>query len=212
MVRNPSSGVASSGWKAQACSAMPERCWKTPEGMNCDRQIDSLLAADVPKRNIYQEKVTGTKRDRDVLNKMLDELEPGTGTTVIICELSRLSRSTKDLIEVVELIHSKGADIKSLREPWLDSTTPQGRLLFTISAGLSQFERDLLSDRTKDGLKATKASSRSGGRPSKRTDKELTVKLLYDSGVKIADIVKQTSLSRNTVNRIIRDSQADSEV
>ena len=178
-------------------------CRVSKSDMCLDRQIDSLLAVGVPKRNIYEEKVTGTKRDREELNNLLNELEPNN--VVIVCELSRLSRSTKDLIEIVELIHSKGADIKSLREPWLDSTTPQGRLLFTIFAGLSQFERDLLSERTKDGLKAAKARGRMGGRPSKRTDKELTVKTLYSSGVKIAEIVRQTGLSRSTINRIVRD-------
>ena len=72
-------------------------------------------------------------------------------------------------------------------------------------SGLSQFERDLLSERTREGLAAAKARGRSGGRPSKRTDKELTVRALYDAGIKIAEIVRQTELSRSTVNRIIRD-------
>jgi DNA invertase Pin-like site-specific DNA recombinase len=171
--------------------------------MCLDRQIDSVVAAGVDFRNIYQEKETGTKRDRKELDRMIKELKHGD--IVIVAEISRLSRSTKDLLEIVELINSKGADIKSLKEPWLDSTSPQGRLLFTIFAGLSQFERDQLSERTKDGLKAAKARGRNGGRPPKRTEKELTVKTLYNSGVKIAEIVRQTGLSRSTVNRIVRD-------
>lgn len=100
---------------------------------------------------------------------MLEELQQGE--TVIVSELSRLSRSTKDLFEIVEKIHTAGAQIKSLKESWLDTTTPQGKFMFTIFAGLSQFERDLLSERTKDGLKAAKARGRSGGRPSKRNEK-----------------------------------------
>lgn len=180
-------------------------CRVSKSDMTLDSQIDKLLAAGVPRRNIYEEKVTGTKRDRIELNKMLDSINPDENIVVVVAELSRLSRSTRDLIEIVELIHSKGADIKSLREPWLDSTTPQGKLMFTIFSGLSQFERDLLAERTKDGLKAAKLRGRSGGRPSKRTDKALTVQALYSSGVKIAEIVRQTELSRSTVNRIIRD-------
>lgn len=172
--------------------------------MCLDRQLDSVVAAGVDLRNVYQEKETGTKRDRKELDRMIKELQPED--TVIVCELSRLSRSTKDLFEIVEQIQNKGADIKSLKESWLDTTTPQGRLLFTIFAGLSQFERDLLSDRTKDGLKAAKARGRMGGRPRVRTDKALTVNALYDSGIKIAEIVRQTALSRSTVNRIIRDA------
>ena len=177
--------------------------------MNLDRQVDALIEAGVNYRCIYQEKITGTKREREQLNKMLDELQQDE--TVIVAELSRLSRSTKDLFEIVEKIHEAGAQIKSLKEPWLDTTTPQGRLLFTIFSGLSQFERDLLSERTKDGLKAAKARGRSGGRPNKRNEKELTVRALYGNGVTIAEIVRQTELSRSTINRIIRDIKLNTE-
>lgn len=184
-------------------------CRVSKSDMNLDRQVDALLESGVNHRCIYQEKVTGTKRDREELNKMLSELQ--SGETVVVSELSRLSRSTKDLFEVVDKIHAAGAQIKSLKESWLDTTTPQGKLMFTIFAGLAQFERDLLSERTKDGLKAAKARGRSGGRPSKRNEKELTVRALYNSGVTIAEIVRQTELSRSTVNRIIRDIRSDTE-
>ena len=173
------------------------------ESQSLNRQIDMLVENGVDERNIYREKITGTKRERPELNRMIDELKPQD--TVVIAELTRLSRSTKDLFEIVEQVQGKGANIKSLKESWLDTTTPQGKLMFTIFAGLSQFERDLISERTKDGLKSAKARGRNGGRPSKRNDKEMTVQLLYNKGVKIVDIVKQTDLSRSTVNRIIRD-------
>jgi DNA invertase Pin-like site-specific DNA recombinase len=168
-----------------------------------DRQIDSLLSNKVNKRNIYLEKSTGTKRDRPELNRMIGELEPQD--IVVVSDLTRLSRSTKDLFEIAEQIRQKGADIKSLKESWLDTTTPQGKLMFTIFAGLSQFERDLISERTREGLKAAKARGRSGGRPSKRNEKGLAVELLYSSGMKISEIVRQTDLSRSTVNRIMKD-------
>lgn len=184
-------------------------CRVSKNEMNLDRQIDALLEAGVNQRCIYQEKVTGTKRDREELNKMLAELQ--TGETVIVSELSRLSRSTKDLFEVVDKIHAAGAQIKSLKESWLDTTTPQGKLMFTIFAGLAQFERDLLSERTKDGLKAAKARGRLGGRPNKRNEKALTVRALYNSGVTIAEIVRQTELSRSTVNRIVRNIRTNTE-
>jgi len=118
-----------------------------------------------------------------------------------------LQRSTKDLFAIVEQIQSKDANIKSLKESWLDTTTPQGKLMFTIFAGLSQFERDLISERTKEGLAAAKARGRSGGRPNKRNEKAMTVELLYSQGIKIADIVRQTGLSRSTVNRVIQDME-----
>ena len=183
-------------------------CRVSKDDMSLDRQIDSLVAEGVDERNIYQEKITGIKQDRPELMKMIAELKPDD--VCVVTELTRLSRTTAGLISIVEQIHAKGANLRSLKETWLNSeSTAQSRLLLTIFAGLSQFERDLISERTKDGLKAAKARGRSGGRPSKRNEKELSVRALYEKGVRIADIVKQTDLSRSTVNRIVRDMRAE---
>jgi len=165
-----------------------------------DRQLDALKKAGIDSRNIYQEKQSGIK-ERPMLNKLISELQQGD--TVTIVDLTRLSRSTTDLFEIATKIRDKGADVKSLKESWLDTTTPQGKLMFTIFAGLSQFERDLISQRTKEGLKAAKARGRSGGRPNKRNGKAKTVEILYQNGIRINEIVKQTELSRATIYRIL---------
>ncbi len=117
------------------------------------RQLDSLKEAGAEE--IIQEKITGTKADRPELNKLLGKLRKGD--IILIADLTRLSRSTKDLFNLVEQIENKGANIKSLKESWLDTTTPQGKLMFTFMAGISQFERDLISQRTKEGLEAARA-------------------------------------------------------
>jgi DNA invertase Pin-like site-specific DNA recombinase len=169
-----------------------------------DRQIDILVEQGVDERNIYQEKGTGTKRDRPELNRLISGLKPGD--LVIVAELTRLSRSTRDLFSIVEQIQAKGADIKSIKENWLDTTTPQGKLMFTLFAGLSQFERDLISQRTKEALRAGKARGRCGGRPSKcHSPQAENAKILYQNKVKIADIVISTGLSRSTVCRVIKE-------
>lgn len=174
---------------------------------NLNRQLDAIIAAGVDKRNIYQEKLSGTKRNRPELDRMIAELQQGD--TVIISELTRLSRSTQDLFEISQLIESKGANIKSLKESWLDTTTPHGRLLFTIFAGISQFERDLIADRTREGLASAKARGRVGGRPSKRNDKEDLVLMMVQAGKKIPEIVKATGLSRTSVYRCINANKED---
>lgn len=130
---------------------------------NLGRQIDQLTAAGCER--IFQEKVTGTKIDRPELEKMLDQLR--LRDTVIISDLTRLSRSTKDLFVLVEQIEKMGANIKSLKETWVDTTTPHGKLMFTFFAGISQFERDLISQRTKEGLESARARGKKGGRPVK---------------------------------------------
>lgn len=173
------------------------------EEQNLDRQLDQLIQYGVDKRNIYMEKVTGTKREREQLNKMINELQEGD--TVIISDLTRISRSTKDLLEIVSAIKDKGASIKSIKDTWLDTTSnnPYNDFLLTVMSGLSQLERDLISQRTKEGLASAKARGRNGGRPSKQNEKKDVVIALADSGMRIADIVKQTGLSRSTVNRIL---------
>lgn len=175
------------------------------EQQNLDRQIDMIISYGVDKRNIYKEKITGIKSNREQLNKMIDELQEGD--VVIIADLTRISRSTKDLLNIVDNIKSKGASIKSLKDTWLDTTTdnPYNDFLLTVMSGLSQLERDLISARTKEGLASAKARGREGGRPNKRNEKADVVEMLYKDGYKITDIVKKTDLSRASVYRILND-------
>ena len=174
------------------------------EEQNLDRQIDALQQAGIDDRLIYKEKITGTKKDRPELQKMLNHLNEGD--IVIITDLTRISRSTKDLLDIVEKVKNKGASIRSLKDTWLDTTSnnPYNEFLLTVMSGLSQLERDLISQRTKEGLASAKARGRNGGRPSKQNEKGDMVRTLADSGMWIVDIVKQTGLSRSTVNRILR--------
>lgn len=174
------------------------------QDQSLDRQIDAIIKAGVDERLIYQEKVTGTKKDRPELTRMINNLKPGD--TVIIADLTRVSRSTKDLLEIIDKIKSKGATIKSLKDTWLDTTSdnPYNSFLLTVMSGLSQLERDLTSQRTKEGLASAKARGRNGGRPSKQNEKGDMVRMLSNGGMKIADIVRETGLSRSTVNRILK--------
>ncbi|RKJ60073.1 recombinase family protein [Roseburia sp. 1XD42-69] len=182
------------------------------DGQNLDRQIDALIAAGVSRKHLYCEKMTGTKADRPELNRLINDLE--INDTVIIADLTRISRSTKDLLEIVDKIKNKGAYIKSLKDTWLDTTSsnPYNDFLLTVMSGLSQLERDLISQRTKEGLVSAKARGRNGGRPSKQNEKAEMVMALYDSGMKIADIVRNTELSRSTVNRIIKNHSSKVEI
>lgn len=172
------------------------------EGQILDRQLDQLIAHGIDKRNIYQEKITGTTKERPELKKMITELQPGD--VVIVTELSRLSRSTKDIFSLVDQIQKMGADIKSLKESWIDTTTPQGKFLFTISAGVSQFERDLISQRTKEGLAAARARGNKGGRPKKDEESIKIAQNMYDSKkFSIPQILKASKLGRSTFYRYI---------
>lgn len=173
---------------------------------NLDWQLDALNKEGCER--IYQEKISGTKKDRPELGKMLDALR--AGDTVVICELTRLSRSTKDLFELVERISNAGANIKSLKEAWLDTTTPQGKLLFTIFAGVSQFERDLTYERTMEGLAAARARGRKGGRPKANTKSVQQALALYDAGtIPVKDILTTTGISKATLYAYINERYKD---
>ena len=167
---------------------------------NLDWQIDALMKEGCDR--IFQEKFTGTRKDRPELLRMMAMLREGD--TVIICELTRLSRSVKDLFDLVEQVEKAGANIKSLKEPWLDTTTPQGRLLFTIFSGVSQFERELIRERTMEGLASARARGRMGGRPGK--DKKIVEQALtlYDSkAYSVDEISKTTGISRATLYKYV---------
>ena len=170
------------------------------EDKSLNRQIDALKQAGVEK--IFEEKNTGTRKDRPELQKMLEQLRKDD--VIIVTELTRLSRSTKHLFELVDILEKTGAGIKSLKESWLDTTTPQGKLMFTIFAGLSQFERDLIAQRTHEGLVSAKAHGKQLGRPKKFEDKRQVVIDMYNSGnYSVNDIIKATGVSKTTLYRYV---------
>ena len=167
------------------------------ESQNLDRQIDALEKYGV--NQIYNEKMTGTKRDRPELNKMIDRMT--AGDTVVIESLSRIGRSTKDLIELMELFQQKGVNLISLKEN-IDTTTSTGKLVFAIFSAIAQFERDVIADRTKEGLNAARARGRVGGRP--KIDSDMTKKAvkLYRTGqYSLKEIEEITGVKRSTVYR-----------
>lgn len=169
------------------------------EEQHLDRQLDMLARYGVDK--IYSEKMTGVRRERPELDKMLSVLSEGD--TVVVESLSRLGRSTKNLIELMELFNEKGVNLVSLKES-INTTTPTGKLLFTLISAISQFERDCLAERTKEGLSAARARGRKGGRP--KADENLVEKAirLYNSKeYTIAEICELTNISRSTLYRHI---------
>jgi len=169
---------------------------------NLDRQKKQLEEFGCDR--IFFEKVTGTKRERPELNRMLEFLR--MNDTVVVTDLTRLSRSTKDLIEITELISQKGAHLKSLKESWLDTTTAHGKMLFTIFAGIAQFERDLTSERTKEGILAARKRGKYPGRP--KTDEEKVKYALYlmDQGLSRTDAAEKAGISRMTLYRKMQNN------
>ena len=167
------------------------------EAQNLDRQLDALKKYGVDV--IYNEKMTWTKRDRPELTKLLDRISEGD--TVVIESLSRLGRSTKDLIELTELFEKKGVHLVSLKES-IDTSTSTGKLLFTLMSAIAQFERDVIADRTREGLRSARARGRKGGRPKTNAeDIKKAVKLYNTQHYTIKEIEEMTGVKKSTLYR-----------
>jgi DNA invertase Pin-like site-specific DNA recombinase len=165
------------------------------------RQVDMLQKYNCTE--ILTEKMSGMKAERPELNRLKDKAR--SNDTIIIESFSRLGRSTKDLIELVEYFENRGVKLISIKES-LDTSTPQGKLMLTVFEAFSQFERDVIAQRTREGLESARARGRKGGRPrvkSKNIEKALK---LYDSKeYSISDIVGMSGISQTTLYRYIKE-------
>ncbi|WP_228263851.1 MULTISPECIES: recombinase family protein [Marinobacter] len=128
-----------------------------------------------------------------------------TGDTIVVWRLDRLSRSLKDLIEMVTLLESKGIGLKSLQEA-IDTSSSSGKLIFHIFGALAEFERNLIRERTQAGLQAARARGRKGGRPkSLSKDKQALAVKLYDEKEHTVDqICEMMGISKPTLYKYIK--------
>jgi DNA invertase Pin-like site-specific DNA recombinase len=171
------------------------------DAQSLDRQIDALKNYGVDE--LLTEKMTGTKRSRPELDRLIDKMR--AGDTVVIESLSRLGRSTKDLLALVELFNERGVVLVSLKEN-IDISTPTGKLLVTVLSALCQFERDLTVQRTNEGLTAARARGRKGGRPP--VDKKAIEKALkmYDTkAASVSEICEFCHISQGTLYKAINE-------
>ena len=163
-----------------------------------DYQMDALTAAGAGK--LFADKISGSKRERPDLDRMLNQLRDGDVVTVT--KYDRLARSLKDLLEIVETIGEHGAGFRSLAED-IDTTTPAGRLVFHVFASIAQFERERISERTREGLLAAKARGQVGGRPPALTaaQKAEVRHMRDDQRRPISEVARLFKASERTVRR-----------
>ncbi|MGA2083318.1 MAG: recombinase family protein [Holophaga sp.] len=134
-----------------------------------DLQRDALLAAGINADHIYEDMASGRKDERPGLSAALKALRPGD--TLIVWKLDRLGRNLHHLVNTVHDLEQGGKGFKVLtgHGASIDTTTPAGKLVFGIFASLAEFERELISERTKAGLASARARGRKGGAPFKMT-------------------------------------------
>ena len=165
---------------------------------NPQLQIDALKAAGCTK--LFVEKASGAKEDRPQLAAALDYLRPGD--TLVVWKLDRLARSIKQLIQTVDELKAKDIGFCSLTEA-IDTTTAAGELFFHIFGALAQFERSLIRERTRAGLKAELARGRKGGRRPrvKADDIRAALALLRDPQISVRTAAKKLGISVSTLYR-----------
>lgn len=175
------------------------------QGQSLDQQ--RLQLSEHGCIRIFQEKVSGAKRDRPELVRMLDHVRDGD--VLVVSRLDRLARSTSDLLQIAELLSTCGAGLRSLGEPWADTTTPAGRMILTVFAGIADFERSLIAERTTAGREAAKARGvRFGPRPFLTANQIAHARELNEAGRPVAEISKLFGVHRSTLYRAIGPSRA----
>lgn len=168
------------------------------------RQLEALQKYDIEKW--YTEKVSGKNMtDRPELQSMIDFVRDGD--TVYVHDFSRLARSTKDLLDIIEKLNAKGVHLVSNKEN-IDTSTPNGRLMLTMLSAIYQFERENMLDRQAEGISIAKRNGAYKGRKPIDIDSEV-FKAQYDRYVRReinkTELAKVLKVSRPTLDKMIRE-------
>jgi DNA invertase Pin-like site-specific DNA recombinase len=168
-----------------------------------DQKLDLQLKAlkNAGCRKIFREKVSGWIRQRPEFQRMLDQIRPGD--TIVVWKLDRLARSTRDLLNTMETIHETGGKFQSISEPWANTTTHVGKMIMTVFAGIAEFERDLIRERTGAGREAAKQRGVRFGRPRKLNPDQVRVaSQLLEEGKAVRDIARTFNVHEATIYRL----------
>lgn len=175
---------------------------------NEERQIEGLEKHGIEKW--YMEKVSGKNTDRPELQKMLRELQPGD--VVYVHDFSRLARSTKDLLDIVEKLNAKNIHIVSNKEN-IDTNTNSGKLMLTMFAAIYEFERTNMLERQAEGIEIAKREGKYKNCGRKKKDfadgYENLIRKYVDGNITKVQLAVMLNVSRPTLNRILKEYGED---
>jgi DNA invertase Pin-like site-specific DNA recombinase len=180
----------------------------TPTHKPIHHQLSRLTLKDAGCEKIFTEKLSGAKANRPALQQALDYLRPGD--TLVVWKLSRLARNITQAINTVKELEERQLALKIITQN-IDTSTPEGRLFFHMNAAFDQFQREIIVENTKEGLKAARKRGRIGGRKKTLTEDQIrtATALLKDSENYpfISDIIKTLKIGRTTFYRYFTPEQ-----
>jgi DNA invertase Pin-like site-specific DNA recombinase len=171
------------------------------DDQNLDLQRDALTHSGCD--HLFEDQLSGARSERPGLHQAIQYAR--RGDTLVVWRLDRLSRSLKDLIEMVSLLESKGIGLRSLQES-IDTSSSSGKLIFHIFGALAEFERNLIRERTQAGLQAARARGRHGGRPKalNQNMEELAKKLYLEKNHSVNEICEIVGVSKPTLYKYLK--------
>lgn len=179
------------------------RVSKADGSQTTDLQRDALIAAGVAADHLYDDRASGKLDARPGLDAALKALREGD--TLVVWKLDRLGRNLRHLVNTVHDLEKRGIGFKVLsgHGASIDTTTPAGKLVFGIFAALAEFERELISERTKAGLASARARGRSGGAPYKMTAAKLRLAMaaMGQPETKVGVLCNELGITRQTLYR-----------
>ena len=163
-------------------------------------QVQALRKAGAER--IYQEHASGGRWDRPELHKLLDGLRPGD--VLVVWKLDRLSRSLKDLLQLLDQLNAKGAGFMSITEH-IDTTTPAGRMMLQMVGAFAEFEREMIRERTRAGLETAREQGRIGGRRPKLTAQQQAelIRGVREERYSMAEAARLFQVHPATVSRLM---------
>lgn len=172
-----------------------------------DLRLQQQQLKDAGCERLFDEKISGARKKRPELEKLLGELR--RDDVLVVTRLDRLARSTSELLRIAEAVEDKNADLQSLAEPWADTTTPAGRMVLTVFAGIAEFERSLIISRTEEGRRAAMARGVAFGRPPKlRPDQRNLARQLIGEGKSVSEVARTFNVHPATIYRCIDENSA----
>lgn len=181
------------------------RVSKADGSQSVDLQRDALIAAGVSTKNMYDDQASGKKDDRPGLTACLKALRKDD--ILIVWKLDRLGRDLRHLVNLIHDLNERGIGLKVLtgHGASIDTTTASGKLVFGIFAALSEFERELISERTRAGLAAARARGRRGGRRHSMTVAKvyLAMAAMGKPNTVVNDLCRELGVTRQTLYRYV---------